>query len=735
MSTMWSLWFSRRRAKSCARLLLFLGLGLTTFALPVSAQQTLFTTQAPELTNACDGSEPACTSYELGMKFQSSVNGQISAIRFFKATGETGSHVGTIWSSNGTPLASTPFTGETASGWQQQALSSPLNISANTTYVVSVNVNSHYVVTNSGPFLPFLKPDAGLFFPVVNGALTSLADDHNGTFGDSGTFPTQTFEFSNYFRDVVFTPASGSTITQPMGCLQKLVSVDGGVTFAAYPNFGSPATAQANTPVEFKLVVTNCGANVVTPSVIDDCINANPQSPPFACAPASAGGQGAPGLILYEPSTPVPSSPPIGVGASVTYDKALLPKLLVTPTDFAALCQTALTLTGKSVVRNDVEFDGTDANGAVSYEADAFVMCPTSAPITSNCVAINAIVNVPITPVTLTATGGVGPPYTFTGAGLPPGLSISPSGTISGTPTVSGTFNYTVTITDSAGNTGTLNCSVTVSPPTPPTSTCIVINATQGVAITPVTLTATGGAGGPYTFTATGLPAGLSISSSGTISGTPTVSGTFNYTVTITDSAGNKGTLNCSITVPPQGKSFSIGPSSMEGDLHISPGDWISGGYDFKFVSGSHPATAYTVVATVTVPVVCPDNSVQNIIIPLGAPGQLNGGGASTFTYNIPAGDTSKHATGDANSILSWDGAVQAPANLCGGNVGRNQKGAIFNVNVSQNPPAGLVDWQFKYRDPNAKGKGNVNCTDASDSRRNDAATCGASWSATLRDP
>jgi len=71
----------------------------------------------------------------------------------------------------------------------------------------------------------------------------------------------------------------------------------------------------------------------------------------------------------------------------------------------------------------------------------------------------------------------------------------------------------------------------------------------QGVAITPVTMVGSGGAGGPYTFTATGLPAGLTMSSSGTISGTPTVSGTFNYTVTVKDSKGNSGTVNCTVTV------------------------------------------------------------------------------------------------------------------------------------------------------------------------------------------
>jgi hypothetical protein len=169
-------------------------------------------------------------------------------------------------------------------------------------------------------------------------------------------------------------------------------------------------------------------------------------------------------------------------------------------------------------------------------------------PPTANCAAINsAVQGVAITPVTLVGSGGCGGPYTFSATGLPAGVTMSPSGTISGTPTVSGTFPYTVTVKDSCGNTGTVNCSVTVNPP--PTANCVTITPVQGVAITLVTMVGSGGCGGPYTFSATGLPAGLTMSSGGTISGTPTVSGTFPYTVTITDKCGNKGTVNCSVTV------------------------------------------------------------------------------------------------------------------------------------------------------------------------------------------
>jgi beta-glucosidase len=93
-------------------------------------------------------------------------------------------------------------------------------------------------------------------------------------------------------------------------------------------------------------------------------------------------------------------------------------------------------------------------------------------------------------------------------------------------------------------------CGSGSSAPTPPVSaTCVSISAVQGTAIKVVTMLGSGGSSGPYTFTATGLPAGLSISTSGTISGTPTVNGTSNYTVTVTDAAGHTGTLSCTVTV------------------------------------------------------------------------------------------------------------------------------------------------------------------------------------------
>src|SRR5205807_3750327 len=82
-------------------------------------------------------------------------------------------------------------------------------------------------------------------------------------------------------------------------------------------------------------------------------------------------------------------------------------------------------------------------------------------------------------------------------------------------------------------------------------ATCASPTRRHSDAIAPVKMTASGGSGTGYTFAATGLPAGLSMASDGTVSGTPTVSGTFNYSVTVTDSNGHTGTFNCSVAVVP----------------------------------------------------------------------------------------------------------------------------------------------------------------------------------------
>lgn len=157
---------------------------------------SIFTNQTPSVTDATDG-QP----YELGMKFRCNQVGQITAIRYWKAPSETGTHVGKIWvTTSNTPLAEVTFSNETTSGWQEQSLNTPLNIEADITYIVSVNCNNHFPITYDQ-----------LGNSIVNGNLASIADGNNGVFGNPNSLPTSSYRNSNYFRDVVFAVASTST--------------------------------------------------------------------------------------------------------------------------------------------------------------------------------------------------------------------------------------------------------------------------------------------------------------------------------------------------------------------------------------------------------------------------------------------------------------------------------------------------------------------------------------------
>ncbi len=167
--------------------------------------QSLFSpTATPAILNATDGSG-SNGDYELGMEFKTAIAGEIQALRYYKASSETGTHIGKIWSNTGQLLASVTFSNETASGWQEQALTTPFSIAANTTYVVSVNTNQYYVATSNG-----------LGTTLTNGDITAVADGSNGVFNATpGLFPNKSYKNTNYFRDIVFaSPPPPNTLGQ-----------------------------------------------------------------------------------------------------------------------------------------------------------------------------------------------------------------------------------------------------------------------------------------------------------------------------------------------------------------------------------------------------------------------------------------------------------------------------------------------------------------------------------------
>jgi WD40 repeat protein len=189
----------------------------------LAANITWSFTIAPAGTQACSGAAsiwptnptPAIitdsdtSSVELGVKFRSNVNGFICGVRFYKGSANTGNHVGKLWTSTGQLLASAQFQNETASGWQQVSFSSPVAITANTTYIASYLAPVGRYSADSNYFTN----------GVTSGSLYAFNNAESGGNGvylyGAGGFPVNTYQSSNYWVDVVFSTDIGPDTTAP----------------------------------------------------------------------------------------------------------------------------------------------------------------------------------------------------------------------------------------------------------------------------------------------------------------------------------------------------------------------------------------------------------------------------------------------------------------------------------------------------------------------------------------
>jgi hypothetical protein len=133
---------------------------------------------------------------ELGMKFYANVDGYVTGVRFYKGSSKNGgTHVGTLWTSSGQRLATATFGGETSTGWQQVNFATPVKIQANTTYVVSYFApNGRYSAT------------ARYFGTAIDKSPLYVPSGSAGVYryGSTSAFPTQSYNNSNYWVDVIF---------------------------------------------------------------------------------------------------------------------------------------------------------------------------------------------------------------------------------------------------------------------------------------------------------------------------------------------------------------------------------------------------------------------------------------------------------------------------------------------------------------------------------------------------
>ncbi len=319
----------------------------------------------------------------------------------------------------------------------------------------------------------------------------------------------------------------------------------------------------------------------------------------------------------------------------------------------------------------------TGSNGCSSAQSFTIVVCPVitltpGSPLPSGTVAA-AYSQV------ISQTGGTGTfTYTVTAGTLPAGVTLNTNGTLSGTPLTAGTYNFTITGTNGSCS-GTTAYTLVIGCPTITVNPATLANGTPGVAYNQA-ITQTGGGAGPYNYTVTAgaLPPGMTLSLAGTLGGTPTTSGTYNFTVTATGTQSNcSGTrsytliIACpTITVNPAtlpngtvGSSYGIQNITQTGGngtmtytvgtgfppgLNLTTGGILSGTptaagtYTFTITVTSQYGCTGTRTYTVTIS--CPTITINPATIANTTPGSTVNvpfsqvGGTGTFTYTHTSG-------------------------------------------------------------------------------------------------
>jgi hypothetical protein len=155
---------------------------------------TIYSTSQKPAVVASDDAKPL----ELGVRFTVRSAGAILAIRYYKSSRNTGTHTGTLWTASGQRLASVTFTSQSKSGWQQANLAQPIAVTPGITYVASyLTTSGHYSYKQQA----FARGSIG-----TSKVLRGTAGVYH--YGSGVTFPTQTWNHTSFYVDVVFAPGA-----------------------------------------------------------------------------------------------------------------------------------------------------------------------------------------------------------------------------------------------------------------------------------------------------------------------------------------------------------------------------------------------------------------------------------------------------------------------------------------------------------------------------------------------
>ena len=378
------------------------------------------------------------TGVEVGVKFQSQAYGQITGMRFYKSTLNTGSHIGTLWTESGQLLAQATFTSESTSGWQTVTFAQPVIVQPNTTYVAAYFAPNGHESGDAGYFYPAPSPwqIGGANYSAAPLSAVNSSADPNGVYTYTGvsTFPTNSFGAANYWVDPIFTP-----ITKP----GQVTNVTGTTGYDSVSlNWSAPSSGGA--PTQYT-ITPYIGSTAQTPVTITG-------TPPITATTVSGLQQGTPYTFTVTAGNPAGNGPASAATSSITPSGPMAPAPPTGVTAVPARGQAQVSWTAPP--NNGSAITGYTITPYIGGSAQTSTQVINGSATTAN---ISGLTNGSAYTFTVSATNSLG-----TGIASAPSSAVTPDATFFdfGTPAnvdSGDTTSGNVGITFSADTNGTIN--------------------------------------------------------------------------------------------------------------------------------------------------------------------------------------------------------------------------------------------------------------------------------------